>query len=91
MARLAANSTEFVEKVSGALLEALNADAGQGMVARLLAQSLEKNPGLTPDEWAQIKQGFFAFMFQQALKEQPELMAEYAGHIYRELRGEQQA
>lgn len=89
MAQYASNFTEFTEKAVSALTRALNdTETGQQLMDDLLKQSLKKNPHLTPEEWAKIKQDFLTFCFFAAIKESPEAMHELAGHVYNELRGD---
>lgn len=89
MGQYASNLAEFTDKAVTALAKVLNdTEIGQKLMDDLLKQSLEKNPALTLEEWAKIKQDFLVFCFFAATKESPEAMHELAGHVYNELRGE---
>lgn len=89
MAQYASNFTEFVDKSLTAIMNTMNdTETGQKLMDDLLKQSFERNPDLTPEQWAKIKQDFLTFLFFGAVKECPEAMHELAGHVYNELRGE---
>lgn len=83
---LADNYDEFLKKAFHALQTALNSEAGQALTQELLKRSLEENPNLTAEEWAKRKQDFMAFCFSEAMKESPELMAEFEAHVCDEIR-----
>lgn len=89
MGQYASNFKEFTDKAVTALAKALtDTEMGQKLMDDLLKQSLEKNPALTPEEWAKIKQDFLTFCFFAAVQESPEAMHELALHVYNELKGE---
>lgn len=84
---IAKNSNEFTEKVSSGIIKALNTDNGRLISDTLLKKSMEKNPEMTPEEWEKIKGDFLVFIFYELLKRNKNLMDEFAGHMYTELKG----
>lgn len=87
--KVANNFDEFITKMEEAERKALNNEFGQKMTEELLKMKLEANPNLTPEEWKQTKSEFMTFIFYQALKEFPDLMHEFSGHVYNKLRAEE--
>ena len=83
---IANDFNEFITKVEEAERQALNNEFGQKMTEELLKMKLEANPNLTPEEWKQTKSEFMTFIFYQMLKASPDLMKEFGGHVYDELR-----
>lgn len=89
MAQYASNFTEFVDKSLTAIMNTMNdTETGQNLMDDLLKQSFERNPDLTPEQWAKIKQDFLTFLFFSAVQECPEAMHELGTHVYNEMRGE---
>lgn len=86
---LAKDLNDFSNKISGAIMNALNkTDFGQSLVDDLLGESLRKNPNLTPGEWSVIKARLMIFLFHLIMEECPVLKHEYALHTYDALRKE---
>lgn len=84
---MAENLNEFVLKCSEAIRTALNTtEIGQELTGKLLKESLNKNPGMTQEEWAEIKSQFMTFLFCQTVTANPDLMDELAVHTYNEIR-----
>ena len=81
---LAKNYNEFVTKIIGTEMDALNSEEGQGYIKTLLDESLKKNPNLTPAEWSKIKQEFILYLFGQVVSKNPSLMKEFMGYVNRE-------
>lgn len=86
--KIANNFDEFVTKVEEAERTMLNTEDGQKLTKELLNMKLEDNPNLTPEEWQQTKSEFMTFLFFQFVKDNPEAMEEFSGHVYNELRKE---
>ena len=80
----------FVEKVSSALRVALNTPFGQEMTQKLLNMKLEQNPNMTREEWQKTKSEFMTFLFCQFVQDCPGAMQELAGHVWEELRKDDQ-
>lgn len=80
---LAKNYNEFVTKIIGTEMDALNSEEGQGYIKTLLDESLKKNPNLTPAEWSKIKQEFILYLFEQVVSKNPSLMNEFMGYVNR--------
>lgn len=85
---IAKDFEEFITKVEEAERKALNNEFGQKMTNKLLKMKLADNSNMTPEEWQQTKSEFMTFIFYQALKEFPDLMEEFCGHLYDKLRKE---
>jgi DNA-directed RNA polymerase alpha subunit len=83
---IANNFDEFVTRVEEAERVMLNTKDGQKLTQELLKMKLEANPNLTPEEWKQTKSEFMTFIFYQFVKENPEIMEEFSGHVYNKLR-----
>lgn len=78
---LANNYNEFVTKIIGTEMDALNSEEGQGYLKTLLDESLKKNPNLTPAEWSKMKQEFILYLFEQVVSKNPSLMKEFMGYV----------
>ena len=80
----------FVEKVSSALRVALNTPFGQEMTQKLLEMKLAQNPRMTQEEWKKTKSEFMTFLFCQFAQDTPGAMKKLAGHVWEELRKDDQ-
>ena len=78
---LANNYNEFVTKIVGTEMKALNSEEGQGYLKTLLDESLKKNPNLTQEEWSKMKQEFILYLFEQVVSKNPSLMKEFMGYV----------
>lgn len=78
---LANNYNEFVTKIVGTEMDALNSEEGQGYLKTLLEESLKKNPNLTQEEWSKMKQGFILYLFEQVVSKNPSLMNEFMNYV----------
>ena len=84
--KLANNLNEFIETMEKAERQALNNELGQRLTKELLKMKLRENPNMTPEEWQQAKNEFMTFIFCKALEDFPELMDEFAGHVYDDIK-----
>ena len=75
------NYNDFVTKIIGTEIDALNSEEGKGYIKALLDESLKKNPNLTPAEWSKIKQDFILYLFKQVVSKNPVLLDEFLGYV----------
>lgn len=83
---IATNTTEFLTVMAQAEQKVLNSELGQEITNKMLAMSLEENPQLTAEQWEQKKQGLIKWLFVEYIKQDANAMAEFASHMYTELR-----
>lgn len=88
--KVANSFTEFVEVIEKAERKTLNSEVGQKLTKELLKMKLESDPNMTEEEWKKTKSEFMTFLFLDLMKNNEELRNELAGHVYNELRGEEE-
>lgn len=87
--RMIATSLEdFGDKISAAIVTAMNTEKGQEYTRKILQNALAENPNLTEEDWRGIKQKFMMFMFYQFVGNCPEAMNELGEHVWNKLQEE---
>lgn len=86
---LVKNMTAFNERAENAIQNVMNSPLGLEMTERLLEIKLTENPDMTPEEWTEAKRGLALYLFMETVKNDENLMNEYAAHMYHTLRGEE--
>ena len=83
------NYEQLVNRVIAVETSALNSEKGGKIMAELLEKAKEQNPNLTAEEWSKTKESFLVAIFYEILKESPQLMTEFIGHMQTEANEEE--
>lgn len=80
----------FLERVTDAARRAMNTPEGLSMTRELLRNSLRKNPGLTHEEWHDIRSRFLTLVVLDFIQNTPKAIHDLADAVYHDLREEGQ-